>query len=123
MTAISWDAAARAAAWMGGHLPNELEIEKAGRGVDGRFTPWGREIEPRWSRVLGSSPSPPGMLPLGAVEGDESPTACVTSLETLERGVATGGRCEGQFRLGERWISQRRAPTARCEGAFMAPPR
>ncbi|MBK9368465.1 MAG: SUMF1/EgtB/PvdO family nonheme iron enzyme [Deltaproteobacteria bacterium] len=73
VTAISWDAAARAAAWMGGHLPNELEIEKAGRGVDGRYTPWGRELEPRWSRVLGSVPSPPGLLSVGEFEADESP--------------------------------------------------
>ncbi|MEY3214387.1 MAG: hypothetical protein RIT28_4868, partial [Pseudomonadota bacterium] len=73
VTAISWEAATRAAAWFGGRLPNELEIEKAGRGVDGRYTPWGRELEPRWSRVLGSQPSPPGLLPVGTFDADESP--------------------------------------------------
>lgn len=73
VTAISWEAATRAAAWLGGRLPNELEVEKAGRGVDGRFTPWGRELEPRWSRVLGSLPTPPQRLPVGKIPGDESP--------------------------------------------------
>ncbi|MCK6523569.1 bifunctional serine/threonine-protein kinase/formylglycine-generating enzyme family protein [Myxococcota bacterium] len=73
VTSVSWAAAAKAAEWFGGRLPNELEIEKAGRGVDGRYTPWGRELEPRWSRVLGSLPTPPRMLPVGAFPADESP--------------------------------------------------
>lgn len=71
--AMSFEGACRAAAWLGGRLPNELELEKAARGVDGRTTPWGRQLEARWSRVFGSGPSPAGLLPVGAFPEDEGP--------------------------------------------------
>jgi serine/threonine-protein kinase len=79
VTSIDWNAASRYAAWMAEttglpwRLPDELEWEKAARGVDGRSFPWGDFGEPTWSRVVGSTEDVPCRAPVGSYPIDESP--------------------------------------------------
>ena len=57
---VDWHGAVAFAAWQAARtglswrLPHELEWEKAGRGVDGRFFPWGDAFDPSWCRTSAS---------------------------------------------------------------------
>ena len=57
---IDWHCATAYAAWHAARtgrpwrLLGELEWEKAARGVDGRFFPWGDFLDPTWCRMLDS---------------------------------------------------------------------
>jgi serine/threonine-protein kinase len=79
VVSITWLGAAAYADWLAARtglpfrLPGELEREKAARGADGRFFPWGDHPEPTWASMAGSTPGAPALAPLDAFPTDESP--------------------------------------------------
>ena len=78
VTMVSWFSAAAYARWLaertglGWRLPVNLEWEKAGRGVDGRFFPWGDAFDPSWCQMRESSADALWPVPVGDFAGDES---------------------------------------------------
>ena len=76
---IAWRDAVAFAAWQARRgkrayrLPHELEREKATRGVDGRFFPWGYHFDATWACMLASHPGETARVEVDAFAGDESP--------------------------------------------------
>ena len=77
---VSYEDALAYIAWKAAHtgeqlrLPHEDEWEKAARGVDGRFFPWGDHFDPTFCKMKDSRDVPyPTPEPVGAFEADCSP--------------------------------------------------
>lgn len=76
---VDWYGAMAYAGWLAQRtgrpfrLPDELEREKATRGVDGRLLPWGYAVEPTFAQVVDSSPDEPSREGVGGHPFDESP--------------------------------------------------
>ena len=76
---VDWHGATQYARWASARtgrtwrLLNELEWEKAARGVDGRFSPWGDHVDPSFACMLGSHGGEPTRMPVSSFPVDSSP--------------------------------------------------
>ncbi len=76
---VSWHSATAFAAWRasrsgsGYMLPGSWQWEKAARGVDGRFFPWGDTFEVNWANTLNHTAGSPSPMAVDAVHADIGP--------------------------------------------------
>lgn len=76
---ISWWSARAYSKWLSQRtgrpyrLLNELEREKATRGVDGRWFPWGNAFDPTWTRMATTRVEAPFPVDVSEYSTDESP--------------------------------------------------
>lgn len=78
IASITWQAAQQYANWAGKQLPTEAMWEKAARGTDGRWYPWGNERPTHEYGVISETDKPlPGVEPVGSYPKGASPYGCM----------------------------------------------
>lgn len=125
--AISWYDAQAYADWKAQtthspiRLPLAMELEKAARGVDGRFYPWGDHFDATFCKMGKSRPGPPKPEPIGAYPHDISVYGvqdlaggirewCSDQMEPADGAYAFGGNWSGSeltSRAAHRWFLQK----------------
>ena len=106
---ITWNAAAAYAAWLAGRerlpwrLPGELEWEKACRGVDGRYFPWGDHLDATWCHMRDSHPHVTRECAVDDCESDESPYGVRGLAGNVRDWCADPFVAAGPAADGERW--------------------
>ncbi len=76
---VSWYEASAYSRWLAGRaerpfrLPDEIEREKAARGADGRFFPWGNHFDATWGCIAESHSSEPARASIQRYPLDVSP--------------------------------------------------